>query len=30
MIFKIFSLKNLAKNWRFWIKTKLNYEIFLS
>jgi hypothetical protein len=26
MIFKIFSPKNLAKNWRFWLKTKLNFE----
>jgi hypothetical protein len=25
MIFKIFWPKNLAKNWRFLLKTKLNY-----
>jgi hypothetical protein len=28
--FKIFSPKNLAKNWRFWHKTKLNYAKILS
>jgi hypothetical protein len=26
MIFKIFSPKNLAKNWRFWLKAKPNFE----
>jgi hypothetical protein len=26
MIFEIFLPKNLAKNWRFWRKTKLNFE----
>jgi hypothetical protein len=25
MILKIFSPKNLAKKWSFWLKTKLNY-----
>jgi hypothetical protein len=26
MIFKIFSPKIFAKKWRFWLKTKLNFE----
>jgi hypothetical protein len=26
MIFKYFRLKKFAKNWRFWLKTKLNFE----
>jgi hypothetical protein len=26
MILKIFSPKNLSKNWRFLLKTKLNFE----
>jgi hypothetical protein len=28
MIFKIFMSKKIAKNWRFWLKTKLNYAKF--
>jgi hypothetical protein len=28
IIFKIFSPKKSAKNWRFWLKTKLNYAKF--
>jgi hypothetical protein len=26
MIFKYFRRKNRRKNWRFWLKTKLNFE----
>jgi hypothetical protein len=25
MILKIFSPKKIAQNWRFWLKTQLNY-----
>jgi hypothetical protein len=30
MIFKILSPKNLVKNWRFWLKSKLFYSKFWS
>jgi hypothetical protein len=30
MILKIFSTKKIAKKWRFWLKTELNYAKFWS